>query len=1117
MSRQKIKTGMRQKKLFAVGLSMLLALYGYQPVMAREENSVTYEQYVCGEYRETGDASAYEIIRIYDEEQLQELAAACTYDAWSQDKHVLLEADLDLTGRELMIPVFGGILDGQGHVIKGLVIRQEGSQMGLIRYLQQNAVIQNLVVEGAKVQPQGSGCQTGILVGRNYGSIVSCRVSGILEGEDEIGGITGVNEESGVIRSCTAEVTVVGNRRSGGITGSNHGVINNCANKGGINIYADDMTFDLEELTVENLEESDSNTRLDAHMDTGGIAGFSDGKIYYCNNSGVVGYAHVGYNTGGIVGRLHQGYIQNCTNTGNILGRKDVGGIAGQMEPFMEIEYIDGKLDELDREMDIFLDMVETNYDHLGAYGNQVTSISRQLNTNLRNLTDAFTNLLNITHDLWQVYNQELTGISNDFDRLADDLESIGAPVIPETPAGDNIQLPDREDLEEQLEETPQLPDREELQDRLEETPQLPDREDLEDQLEETPQLPNREELQEQLEGWQEELESVSGNGHIGENGSSDSPIKNWEKPEYTEAYKDALSGFADSTGSHLHKMTDVTSQKGSQMTNQMEVFDGELQSAMDQLLKLSETLEDAQGVMDTDVGALIDQARKLRRLISEIRDDLFGYEGITIEDTSDEAPSDSIENTGAGEQERELLQDGDTVTEKWYDTTSFQQGKITLCLNRGQIEADSNVGGIVGQIATEHDLDPEDDITLTGPESLSIQESIRAVVRESRNEGRITSKKDCVGGVAGKADFGAIISCESYADIQSTGGSYVGGIAGRSEDTIRSCFSKGFLKGKSYVGGIVGMGSEIYYCDAMNQIKAEGEKLGAIAGEVTEDGLLYDNYYVSGSVDGIDGIGYEGGAIPLSYEEFVAREGLPEEFQLLTLRFVILDEDQELQEEVAVLQVPYGSSLSPEQLPTLPQREGYYGNWPEIDYSHITESRELAAEYTKWITALEFWQEDLVEQQAAILVEGCFYPEDVLEVDVDENNSYAFEIRTSEGFYDQSVSVRLHQSLLPEHYEIHLQQEEKDVTIESRVMGSYVVFRMEHPGAFRIVSVSPQIPVRYIVIGGAGLLMILLIIIGKLIRHRSAKRGKDTAGKDAEASEQTVVLEETVDSPEKE
>lgn len=1070
-------------RLLTVALSLTLALSQCLQVLAQEEPSATYEEYLSGENRGQTDAALYEVIRIASVEQLQELAAACCYDEWSRDKRVILEADLDLDGGTVEIPVFGGIFDGQGHTISGLEIRRDGSQTGLFRYLQQGAVVQELTVTQARVLPQGSGCQAGILAGKNYGSIVNCRVSGVLEGEEEVGGIAGVNEDSGVIRSCTAEVTVLGNRRSGGIAGSNHGTINNCVNRGNINIYTNDMVYELEDFTVENLEETSSGTRLDAHMDTGGIAGISDGKIYYCSNEGNVGYAHVGYNTGGIVGRLHQGYIQNCTNTGHVLGRKDVGGIAGQMEPFMEVEYIDGKLDELDRELDTFLDMLEASHDHLSAYGDQAMAITRQLNANLRNVSTATTNLLDITNDLWHVYNQELSGISSDFDRLSKDLRAIN----------------DKEKEEEKQQESSVQPVAE--QQRSEEQAGT-EQQRSKEQAGAEQQEHGPEEMGDRPEDWRDELDSVSG----GDNKPWDKPEdwdkpENWEKPEHTQEYLDALSNFSDSTSNHLHKITDTTSQQNSQVSHNLEVFDLELKAAMDRLSELTDTLDAAQGVADADMDALVAQARKLRRLVSEIRDDLFSYEGITINDASDEAASESIENAGAGEQE--LLQDGDTVTEKWYDTASFQQGKITLCLNKGLIEADANVGGIVGQIATEHDLDPEDDITFTGPESLSIQESIKAVVRESWNEGHIVAKRNYVGGIAGKADFGAIVSCESYADIRSTGGGYVGGIAGSSDYTIRSCFSTGFIEGKSYVGGIVGMGSEVYYCDAMNSLGTGGEKMGAIAGDLQKEGLLYDNYYVSGSVPGIDGIGYGGGAIPLNYEDFVAREGLPEEFNLLTLHFVVLDEDGELLEEVETLQVPYGSGLEAQRIPGLPEKEGYYGRWPEIDYSHITESRVLAAEYTKWITALAARDFQTEEGQPGILAEGLFCPENMLEVTKDGEGTYSLEIRTAEGLYGQPVSVRLHQSLLPEYYEIHLLLEGKEVLTESRAMGSYVVFDMEQPGSFKIVETSPEIPLRYFWLGGGAVLLALILVIRKLLRHRKTKRARQKA--DSPVEEQTV------------
>ncbi|MDE6518448.1 MAG: hypothetical protein K2L18_11495 [Acetatifactor sp.] len=273
--------GRKQTRLLAAGLSLALILSNCQTALAQEEPSTTYGQYISGEYREENDVKQYEILHITSVEELQDLSVSCAYDAWSRDKCVLLEADLDLEGKELLIPVFGGIFDGQGHAIRGLTIQQEGSQMGLFRYLQQGAVVQNLVILEAKVLPQGSGCQVGILAGRNYGSIVNCRVSGVLEGDEEVGGIAGVNEEHGEIRSCTADVTVLGNRRSGGITGSNHGTLNNCSNKGSVNIYTNDMIYALEDFTVENLEQASSGARLDAHMDTGGVAGISEGKIYY--------------------------------------------------------------------------------------------------------------------------------------------------------------------------------------------------------------------------------------------------------------------------------------------------------------------------------------------------------------------------------------------------------------------------------------------------------------------------------------------------------------------------------------------------------------------------------------------------------------------------------------------------------------------------------------------------------------------------------------------------------------------------------------------------------------------------------------------------------------------
>nr|MCR5157002.1 hypothetical protein [Butyrivibrio sp.] len=69
-----------------------------------------------------------------------------------------------------------------------------------------------------------------------------------------------------------------------------------------------------------------------------GIAGVSIGIISRCINNGEIGYDHVGYNIGGIAGR-QSGYLYNCTNNGNVKGRKDIGGIVGQAEPYITVDF----------------------------------------------------------------------------------------------------------------------------------------------------------------------------------------------------------------------------------------------------------------------------------------------------------------------------------------------------------------------------------------------------------------------------------------------------------------------------------------------------------------------------------------------------------------------------------------------------------------------------------------------------------------------------------------------------------------------------------------------------------------------------------------------------------
>ncbi|MGN1148934.1 MAG: GLUG motif-containing protein, partial [Lachnospiraceae bacterium] len=403
-----------------------IALVVQTPLVVLAETKYTsYGEYISGTEKEQKQESDYTVIEIASEEELLALAEQCRLDTWSCDKMVKLNADITLQEQtDICIPSFGGIFEGNGYTISNLEITRQGSAVGLFRYVQEGGIVRNLHVQG-RVVPDGSQSQVGGIVGINYGKLYNCTFSGHIAGDSEVGGIAGVNESTGEIRRCSSDAAVSGNHSTGGITGSNHGTLNNCSNAGDINTYSTEVSYDLEDFTIENIENLNSTDNVAAHTDSGGIAGISDGKIYYCTNSGTVGYSHVGYNVGGIVGRLHQGYLQNCTNTGHILGRKDVGGIAGQMEPFLEIQYLSDKLQELDRETDKLIELLDAAHQDISSYGKQASTLAKALSGNLKNVSSAAGNLTGTANELWYIYNNELTGLNQNLKTLNNDWADI--------------------------------------------------------------------------------------------------------------------------------------------------------------------------------------------------------------------------------------------------------------------------------------------------------------------------------------------------------------------------------------------------------------------------------------------------------------------------------------------------------------------------------------------------------------------------------------------------------------------------------------------------------------------------------------------------------------------
>lgn len=262
-------------------------------------------------------------------------AEKCRLDSYSRNLVVSLETDLDLTDVEFQgIPIFCGTFEGNGHTISGLRLSGDGSAQGLFRHLTETALVRDLKVQG-DVAPGGSRSEIGGIAGINGGTITGCFFTGSIAGGDKVGGIAGVNQLSGIIEDCRVSGSIYGNHFIGGMAGKSSGVIRGCVNTAAINTTAQENNVSLSDITIENLTTSESANTV---TDVGGIAGKSDGVIRSCSNQGNVGYQHMGYNIGGIAG-TQSGYVTDCENRGRILGRKEVGGIVGQMEPTALIEY----------------------------------------------------------------------------------------------------------------------------------------------------------------------------------------------------------------------------------------------------------------------------------------------------------------------------------------------------------------------------------------------------------------------------------------------------------------------------------------------------------------------------------------------------------------------------------------------------------------------------------------------------------------------------------------------------------------------------------------------------------------------------------------------------------
>ena len=157
-----------------------------------------------------------------------------------------------------------------------------------------------------------------------------------------------------------------------------------------------------------------------------------------------------------------------------------------------------------------------------------------------------------------------------------------------------------------------------------------------------------------------------------------------------------------------------------------------------------------------------------------------------------------------------------------------YQMGTIKNCVNQGNISCNlsgsiSGAGGIVGYSGAAH-------------------------IVGCVNEGNITGTKNAVGGIIGYAELVSTIErCSSSGVVKSTGGRYVGGIAGGmkvSGSVIENCYSTGKIiaekdqEGAGIIGSLMA-GMRVSCCYSTAEVEA-ARVAGGIVGRACNNAWAY-------------------------------------------------------------------------------------------------------------------------------------------------------------------------------------------------------------------------------------------------------------------------------------
>lgn len=562
---------------------------------------------------------------------------------------------------------------------------------------------------------------------------------------------------------------------------------------------------------------------------------------------------------------------------------------------------------------------------------------------------------------------------------------------------------------------------------------------------------------------------------------------------EYLNDHVDDVQSSIDIINSTLNNMS-------SSMNNASSDVKSYTENIIDQYKELLDKLQDKlNGNNDNDekIEDFVDDISKDIEN-STVADDIHG-----VADTVDSeirTIADSIERISA-----QIKNIGNTVTETMdvvtsdddyiedissADSAQNSDGVIAKSVNRGAVHGDINAGGIAGTMNVEYDVDPEYDLDITETTNVRLRSTVSDVVIYCINYGEVNSKKDCAGGIVGLQELGLVYGSEGYGTVKSETGNYAGGIAGNSASAITDSYSLCNVESEDYTGGICGKGYTMQNCISIPAILGDGEAKGSLAGIIESDGEVSTNIFVNDIYGGIDDINYSGKADSASYEAVMAMENIPDGFHRVTLVFKA---DGNV---IDTKNIAYNANLGVSELPSIPDKDGYYAQWPEnIVSKPILQNTVVEAEYHVWIESVAG---DIASQndKPLFIAEGKFYDDNKITLSkCDTDNlsgdieySYAWKMRGTDVKDKGTKTCHFYIKNTSGSSEVWYRDNADSgwVKADAKEHGSYMTAEIPYEADFAVIHKESSNMIYYICGGAAACIIVLAVIIIKKRKKRN-------------------------------